>query len=42
MDEQLTPGYEPPMVVALGEFSEDTLGYGTWGPLDAFQFSYSE
>lgn len=41
MDEQITETpYEPPMLVALGEFSEDTLGLGYWGPLDAIQFSY--
>lgn len=29
MDEQTTvPVYEPPVLVELGEFSEDTLGIG--------------
>lgn len=41
MNEQTTVAiYEPPVLVEVGEFNEDTLGPGSWGPLDAFQFSY--
>ncbi len=27
-EEQTIPVYEPPALVEVGEFSEDTLGYG--------------
>jgi hypothetical protein len=38
MDEQTTiTTYEPPVLVELGEFSEDTLGLGPSFP-DSFDF----
>ncbi|MGW5003098.1 lasso RiPP family leader peptide-containing protein [Streptomyces hydrogenans] len=31
--------YEPPALVAVGEFSEDTLGFGS-KPLDSFGLNF--
>ncbi|MFK0226642.1 lasso RiPP family leader peptide-containing protein [Streptomyces sp. NPDC090303] len=40
LNEQETPVvYEPPALVAVGEFSEDTLGFGS-KPIDSYGLSF--
>lgn len=38
-DPQLPEAYEPPALVQVGDFTEDTLGFGS-KPIDSFGLSW--